>query len=101
MTFVNVLLYCLYDQIGIRFEMARRSKHPNKEIEDAIQYAEKNGWSYKDAGKSAHAWGQLLCPLHTREGHRISVWSTPRSAYNHAQQIRRAVDRCKHEEEDN
>lgn len=81
--------------------MIRRNPHPNKEIEEAIKYAEQNGWSYKASGSSAHAWGQLLCPLHTREGHRLSIWSTPRSAYNHAQQIRRAVDRCRHDEEDN
>ena len=81
--------------------MIRRNRHPNKEIEEAIKYAEQNGWSYKTSGNSAHAWGQLLCPLHTREGHRLSIWSTPRSAYNHAQQIRRAVDRCRHDEEDN
>jgi hypothetical protein len=78
----------------------RRSKHPNKEIEGSISYAEENGWTYKDSGKSAHAWGQLLCPLHTREGHRIMIWSTPRSSYNHAQQIRRAVDKCQHEAEE-
>jgi len=78
--------------------MTRRSRHPNKEIEEAIKYAEQNGWIYKDSGNSAHSWGKLLCPLHTREGHQISIWSTPRSTFNHAQQIRRAVDRCQHEE---
>ena len=81
--------------------MIRRSRHPNKEIEEAIRNAEQNSWSYKDSGNSAHSWGQLLCPLHAREGHRISIWSTPRSAFNHAQQIRRQVDRCQHHEEDN
>lgn len=52
----------------------RRSKHPDKEIEAAILYAEENGWTYKDSGKSAHSWGRLLCPLHTREGHQMSIW---------------------------
>jgi hypothetical protein len=81
--------------------MIKRSKHPNKEIEDAIKYAEENGWSYKNSGNSAHSWGKLLCPLHTREGHKMLIWSTPRSAFNHARQIRRIVDRCQHNEEDN
>lgn len=76
--------------------MLKRCRHPNKEIEDAIKYAEKHGWIYKDSGGSAHSWGQLLCPLHTREGHRISIWSTPRCAFNHGQQIRRTVDKCHH-----
>lgn len=77
-----------------------RSKHPNKEIEAAILYAEKNGWAYKDSGKSAHSWGKLFCPLHTREGHIIHIWSTPRSTQNHAKQIRRTVEKCQHEVEE-
>lgn len=83
--------------------MAKRPKHPNKEIEEAILYAEENGWVCKDSGKSAHAWGRLLCPLHTREGHQMSIWSTPRSTFNHAQQIKRLVDKCQHDtvKEDN
>jgi hypothetical protein len=76
--------------------MATRTKHPDKDIEKAILYAQKHGWTYKDSGKSAHAWGRLLCPLHMREGHQISIWSTPRSSHNHAEQIRRAVDKCQH-----
>lgn len=74
-----------------------RCKHPNKEIEKAIQYAEKNGWIYKDSGKASHAWGKLHCPWHEREGHKLSVWSTPRDPYIHAKLIKRAVDKCHHE----
>ena len=77
--------------------MTKRPKHPNKEIEAAILYAEKNGWVYKTSGKSAHAWGRLLCPLHTREGHQMSIWSTPRNPYNHARQIERWVYQCQHD----
>lgn len=76
--------------------MAKRPKHPDKEIEQAIVYAEENGWRYKGSGKSAHAWGKLLCPLHTREGHKMSIWSTPRNAFNHARQIKQLIDRCQH-----
>ncbi len=75
----------------------RRSKHPNKEIEEAIAYAEEHGWVYKGSGKSAHAWGKLLCPLHAREGHKMSIWSTPRNTFNHAQQIKHFVDKCQHD----
>ncbi len=78
----------------------KRSKHPNKEIEVAISYAEENGWTYKNSGKSAHSWGRLLCPLHTREGHQMSIWSTPRNSFNHAQQIRKLVDKCLHSKEE-
>ena len=80
--------------------MQKRSKHPNKEIEEAILYAEKHGWTYKEPGKSSHSWGRLLCPLHTREGHQMSIWSTPQNTFNHAKQIRKLVDRCQHDEEE-
>lgn len=73
-----------------------RKKHPNKEIEAAIQYAEKQGWRYKQSGDSAHAWGRLLCPLQNREGCSLSIWSTPRNTFNHAQQIYRRVNSCPH-----
>lgn len=80
--------------------MSKRVKHPNKEIEVAIQYAESKGWRYKETGVSAHAWGRLLCPLRTRDGHQMSVWSTPRNRQVHAEQIRRFVDKCSHNEEE-
>jgi hypothetical protein len=73
-----------------------RKKHFNKEIEVAVQYAESRGWRYKAVGRSAHAWGRLLCPLESREGCSMSVWSTPRDPVNHAKQIRRRVDSCLH-----
>ncbi len=73
-----------------------RKKHPNKEIEAAVQYAENRGWRYKTTGGSAHAWGRLLCPFVSREGCSMSVWSTPRDPVNHAKQIQRRVDACPH-----
>ncbi|NCX94248.1 MAG: hypothetical protein EBX40_06200 [Gammaproteobacteria bacterium] len=78
-----------------------RPKHPNKELEKAVKYAESKGWRYQTPGGSAHAWGRLLCPLATREGHAMSVWSTPRNPENHAKQIKRNVDSCDHSGEKN
>ena len=76
-----------------------RKKHPKKEIEEAIQYAEVQGWRYRKVGGSAHAWGSLLCSFQGREGCRMSVWSTPRDAEIHARQIQRRVNACPHDEE--
>lgn len=73
-----------------------RPKHPNKEIDHAIHYAESKGWRYQATGNSAHAWGRMLCPLATREGHAMSIWSTPKNMQNHAKQIKRNVDACEH-----
>lgn len=78
-----------------------RPRHPNKEIEQAIKYAESKGWRYYSSGHSAHAWGRLLCPLADREGHSMSIWSTPKSTENHARQIRRNVDACEHQGDEN
>ena len=78
-----------------------RPKHPDKEIESAIQYAESFGWRYKKSGSSAHAWGRLLCILENREGCIMSLWSTPRNPFKHARQIKRKVDQCQHEGENN
>jgi hypothetical protein len=78
-----------------------RKKHPHKEIEAAIQYALKQGWELKESGNSAHSWGRLKCGEKSRQGCQISIWSTPRNPYNHAQQIRRAVDRCQHGGDEN
>ena len=74
----------------------KRPRHPKKEIEQAIQYAEKHRWRYQETGRSAHAWGRLLCPLNDREGCKMSIWSTPHDVENHAKQIRDRVDSCLH-----
>jgi len=68
------------------------SRHPNKEIEEAVAYAEARGWTVKMS--NGHAWGRLFCPLKTREGCLVSVWSTPKHPQDHAKDIVRAVDRC-------
>lgn len=71
-----------------------RSRHPNKDIESAIQYAELHGWTWTTSG--GHAWGILRCPHGQRGGCQLSVWSTPRNPSMHARLIRRRVDQCPH-----
>lgn len=75
-----------------------RSRHPSKDVEDAVAYAEAHGWEVVRAG--SHAWGILRCPRRARDGHQRSVWSTPRNPVAHARDIRRAVDACGHVRED-
>lgn len=76
-----------------------RKKHPSKEIEDAVAYAETKGWEYISAGKSAHAWGKMHCPYNSKDcrcgEHCItSIWSTPRNEKDHARKIIKVVDKC-------
>lgn len=77
-----------------------RRRHPRGEIEDALEYAEQKGWDVMPTS-SGHRWGVMRCREHSREGCQISIWSTPRSTGNHAAALRRAVERCPHEEESN
>lgn len=78
-----------------------RKKHPIKEIDAAVRYAEKCGWRLTSAGNSAHCWGRLFCPYGAVNASCrcgdfciISVWSTPRNGQSHASSIRRAVEKC-------
>ena len=86
LTFDNRLLYCV--------DVAR-GRHPSRIVEEAVRYAESSGWTYKTAGKSAHAWGFRLCPGPCPQ---FAVWATPQVPEHHARAIGRAVDRCPHSE---
>ncbi len=75
-----------------------RTKHPNKEIEQALLYAEKHGWIVKKGSKSAHSWGKMYCPSNNQCRNGIycikSIWSTPKSSQNHAKSIKEIIDKC-------
>lgn len=74
-----------------------RTPHPKPEIEKALKHAEHEGWLI-EVGAS-HAWGRMYCPYNDDacrcgEFCIASIWSTPKSAGNHAKQILRVVDNC-------
>jgi hypothetical protein len=74
-----------------------RKKHSKKEIENALVYAEEQGWRLEVGG--SHAWGKIYCPFNDKQCRCgdfcvSSIWSTPKNATNHAKQIRRVVDNC-------
>lgn len=71
------------------------SRHPKKEVHEAIEYAMAAGWDLLLLG-GGHAWGVLRCPEHSRDGCQVYVNSTPQNAGNHAKRIRDAVDKCEH-----
>ena len=72
-----------------------RPRHPNKEIEKAVLYAEAHGWEF--VRRASHGWGVFHCPGHGQGGCRFTVQSTPRVPRNHADRFRRAVDACEHQ----
>lgn len=74
-----------------------RAKHPKQEVEEALRHAEEHGWHIEAGG--SHAWGRMYCPYNDPECRCgefciTSIWSTPRSAGNHARQLRRVVNNC-------
>lgn len=77
-----------------------RRRHPNKEVEKVLRYAESNGWQvFKRDG---HAWGSMRCPQNDADCRcgqfcQMSIWSTPRNPGNHARQLKRKVDGCIHD----
>lgn len=75
--------------------MDKRPRHQKKEVEDAVSYAEAQGWTYRKQGH----WGRFYCAHADRDGCQFGVYGTPRSSANHAKQIIRAVDRCPHKTE--
>ena len=74
-----------------------RAKHPHKEIEQALLYAEAHGWKIVTGG--SHAWGKMYCPENNKycrcgEFCILCVWCTPKNPHNHARALCRIVDRC-------
>ncbi len=72
--------------------MSDRPRHPKKEVEEALQYAESKAWHVIKSAGHGHSWGHADCP----GPERIYIWSTPRDPQNHAKRIRQAVDNCQH-----
>jgi hypothetical protein len=75
----------------------QRPRHPNKEIEAALAYAEACGW--RVVRLKGHAWGKILCQWNDLECRcgtfcQTSVWSTPRVPEDLAEKIRRVVNGC-------
>jgi hypothetical protein len=77
--------------------MGNRPRHPNKEVEAAVSYAESEGWTWRKQGH----WGRLYCHHADRDGCQVGVNGTPKNPEDHARQVTRAVNRCPHGKEDN
>ena len=78
-----------------------RRRHPNKEVEAALEELESMGWSVNEAkGRSAHGWGFALCPANAKEACRsgifcrMSIWSTPSPPEAHARQLLGKANGC-------
>lgn len=75
-----------------------RPRHPKKEIEVALDYAEQHNWRIVKVDRG-HAWCRLYCPYNDKECRCgafcvISVWSTPKVPHDMAERIYHVVDKC-------
>ena len=53
-----------------------------------------------------HAWGKIYCPYNDKECRCgefciTSIWSPPKNAGTHAKQIKRVVDNCRRNSQEN
>jgi hypothetical protein len=71
--------------------------HSKKEVREALDHAKARGWTIHPGG--SHRWGIIWCPAHE---HFVNIHSTPKNSGNHANQIKRTVDRdhCEKPKED-
>lgn len=87
--------------------MSKRPRHPKKEIENALQYAESHGWIIEHSG-GGHSWGSMKCPYNDSDCRNgdyclVQIWSTPSVPEKHAKRLTSIVDKCtrrKQQEED-
>jgi hypothetical protein len=65
-----------------------RRRHPKKDVEKALQYAEERRCEVRpDSGKKH--WGWIIAP----NGEEFCVYSTPQNPSGHAKRIRSWVDK--------
>lgn len=74
-----------------------RSRHSDKDVEEAVCYAESAGWRIEMS--KGHPWARMLCEFSDRSGCIFSIWSTPKSGSQEAKRIRKLVDKCPHKSE--
>jgi hypothetical protein len=71
--------------------------HSKKEVRKALSEAAAAGFLIKESSGHGHCWGHVYC-THPGCSQRQSVWSTPASQDDHADQIRRFIRRHGHDE---
>jgi hypothetical protein len=84
-----------------KWSVMGKNVHPDKDIRDALGYAQEHDWTVHKSHGHAHCWGFIRCPRNDAacrcgEFCQTSIWSTPSNPTGHARQLRRAVDRCIH-----
>ena len=64
-------------------EKRAHPKHPKKEVNDALDYADQQGLDVERT-TAGHKWGRIKCTCEAL----VSIWSTPKNPHNHGRQLR-------------
>src|SRR4051794_3245438 len=80
--------------------MSPRNRHPNKDVQKALEEAEDEGAELELRGKKGHAWGRLYCGRGGQRPCCLLVWSTPKSPHALAKDIRSFMRKCPHKPEE-
>lgn len=72
-----------------------RWSHSKKQIRAALDEADAAGLKVAPTAAHGHSWGYIDC---TDCAGRFWVWSTPQNPDNHASDIRRFIQKHRHEE---
>jgi hypothetical protein len=70
-----------------------RQRHPHKETEAVLRYAESLGWTVVVGG--SHAWGFLMCPSKRRGACNFQIPCTPHNPEGAAGRLKRKVNNCR------
>jgi hypothetical protein len=80
--------------------MSPRNRHPDKDVQKALDAAGDAGAELEVRPKQGHAWGRLSCGGRGQDRCAMLIWSTPRNPYAHARDIRALMRKCPHTAQD-
>jgi hypothetical protein len=76
--------------------MSPRTRHPDKDVQKALEEAMMAGADLEVRPKKGHAWGRLSCGRGGQHSCRMLIWCTPSNPHAHARDIRALTRKCPH-----
>lgn len=76
--------------------MSPRDRHPDKDVQKALEAAEADGALVEARHGRGHAWGRIRCGRGGHQGCALMIWSTPKNPHGHARLIRNLMRKCPH-----
>jgi hypothetical protein len=80
--------------------MSPNERHPDKDVQKALETAAAAGAELEVRRGRGHAWGRLSCGLGGEQGCAMMIWSTPKNSHTHARAIAALIRKCPHSREE-